>query len=75
MPLLQKLLIRILQLKFVEISDLLPETWISSIEDMATPYSCGTTNAKKKVVTNIFTWLQGYASLVSTLHKISHHDH
>ena len=68
MPLPQKLLSKILQLEFVEIHDLLPETWLSSMEDTATSHCCGATNAKKKKpITNIFTWLQGYASLVSAL--------
>lgn len=38
MPLTQKLLSKILNLEFMEIHDLLPETWLSLTEDKSTRY-------------------------------------
>ena len=68
MRLPQKLLTEVLKLEFVEIHELLPDTWLSSIEDEPTNCCLGATKEKKrKPVTNIFTWLQGFASLVSAL--------
>ena len=68
MPLPQKLLAKILKLEFVEIHELLPETWLSSIDEEPSKCCSGSTKEKKrKPVTNIFTWLQGFASLVSAL--------
>lgn len=66
-PFPQKLLTRIFQLEFMEINDLLPEAWFSSVKDEATPQCYGTKSAKKKPVPNILSWLQGYASLMSAL--------
>lgn len=48
MPLPQKLLSKIIQLEFVEIHDLLPETWLSPMEDTATLHYCSATNAQKE---------------------------
>ena len=68
MPLPQKLLTRITALEFVEIQELLPEAWLLAGE-MEHSGCCSSTGAKKRrpPVTNIFTWLQGFASLVSAL--------
>ena len=70
MPLPQRLLSKILNLEFVEMQDLLPEAWLTSIEDDAAK-CCSTSDAegrkRRPPVTNIFTWLQGFASMVSAL--------
>ena len=69
MPLPQKLLTKILDLEFVDIQDLLPEAWLYSLEEETTG-CCSSSSATRKrrpPVTNIFTWLQGFASLVSAL--------
>ena len=50
--------------------DLLPEAWLSLADnDIAKCCSTSVTGGRKRhpPVTNIFTWLQGFASLVSTL--------
>ena len=69
MPLPNKLLSKITALEFVEIHELLPETWLSASLDVEQPSTCcsSTASKKRKPVTNIFTWLQGFASLVSAL--------
>ena len=48
MPLPQKLLAKILKLEFVEIHELLPETWLSSIEEEPTKCCSGSTKEKKE---------------------------
>ena len=68
MPLPQKLLTKITALEFVEIHELLPEAWLQTGE-MENSGCCSSAGAKKRrpPVTNIFTWLQGFASMVSAL--------
>ena len=66
-PLPQKLIKR---LEFVEMRELLPEEWLGSLEEghNAEQHCCNSANRRRKPpVTNIFTWLQGYASLVGAL--------
>ena len=69
-PLPQRLLTKILNLEFVEMQDLLPEAWLTLTDDDAAKY-CSTSAAggrkRRPPVTNIFTWLQGFASMVSAL--------
>ena len=70
LPLPQKLMKRILALEFVEMRELLPEEWLGAWEEghNAEQHCCNSANRRRKPpVTNIFTWLQGYASLVGTL--------
>lgn len=68
MPLPQKLLTKITALEFVEIHELLPEACYKpgrwSILGAALPQE---PRKRRPPVTNIFTWLQGFASLVSAL--------
>ena len=70
MPLPQRLLTKILNLEFVEMQDLLPEAWLTLTDDDAAK-CCSTSAAggrkRRPPVTNIFTWLQGFASMVSAL--------
>ena len=79
---------RIIALEFVEMRELLPEEWLHSITEESDTHSCCNSAAKKKKapVINIFTWLQGYASLVgalstaypfkgATIHGLSVHDY
>ena len=68
MPLPQKLLTKITALEFIEIHELLPEAWLLTGE-MEHSGCCSSAGAKKRrpPVTNIFTWLQRFASLVSSL--------
>ena len=72
MPLPQRLLNKIINLEFVEIQELLPEAWLSDGDSDSHFKCCGgasASGAKKRhpPVTNIFTWLQGFTSLVSAL--------
>ena len=59
----------IIVLEFVEMRELLPEEWLHSVTEETDAHSCCNSTAKKKKapVTNIFTWLQVYASLVGVL--------
>ena len=70
MPLPQRLLTKILNLEFVEMQDLLPEAWLALTDDDSVK-CCATSAAggrkRRPPVTNIFTWLQGFASLASAL--------
>ena len=70
MPLPQRLLTKILNLEFIEMQDLLPEAWLALTDD-ETVKCCSTSAAggrkRRPPVTNIFTWLQGFASLTSAL--------
>jgi hypothetical protein len=69
MPLPQQLQTKILNLEFIEMQDLLPEAWLALTEDEGTKccHGSGTGQKRHPPVTNIFTWLQGFASLVSAL--------
>ena len=69
LPLPQKLMRRIIALEFVEMRELLPEEWLHSVTEESDNHSCCNSAVKKKKapVTNIFTWFQGYASLVGAL--------
>ena len=61
---------KILALEFVEMRELLPEEWLPSVEqgDQDNHSCCNSAIKKRKPpVTNIFTWLQGYAALVGAL--------
>ena len=71
LPLPQKLMKRIRALKFIEMRELLPKEWLGSLEEghNAEQHCCNSANRRRKPpVTNIFMWLQGYASLVATAH-------
>ena len=72
LPLPQRIMKKILALEFVEMRELLPEDWLGSVEEggeHSELHSCcnSTSRKRKPPVTNIFTWLQGYASLVGAL--------
>lgn len=71
LPLPQKLMKKIRALEFIEMRELLPEEWLGSLEDgdNAEHHSCCNSASRKRKppVTNIFSWMQGYASLVGAL--------
>ena len=70
LPLPQRLMKKILALEFIEMRELLPEEWLSSAEvrEQESHSCCNSAAQKLKApITNIFTWLQGYASLVVAL--------
>ena len=71
LPLPQKLMRKILALEFIEMRELLLEEWLTLIEEGENSEQhscCNSVSKKRKVpVTNIFTWLQGYALLVGAL--------
>ena len=75
LPLPQRIMKKILALEFVEMRELLPEEWLGSVEEgeHSEQHSCcnSTSRKRKAPVTNIFTWLQGYASLVGALSTAS----
>jgi hypothetical protein len=58
-------------LEFIEMQELLPEEWLGSLEDgdSTEQHSCCNSASRKRKppVTNIFSWMQGYASLVGAL--------
>ena len=71
LPLPQKLMKKIRALEFIEMRELLPEEWLGSLEegDSADQHNCCNSASRKRKppVTNIFSWMQGYASLVGAL--------
>ena len=71
LPLPQKLMKKIRALEFIEMRELLPEEWLGSLEegDSADQHNCCNSASRKRKppITNIFSWMQGYASLVGAL--------
>ena len=74
LPLPHKLMKRIRALEYVEMRELLPEEWLEPLEEghSAEQHNCcnSANRRRKPPVTNIFTWLQGCASLVGALATI-----
>lgn len=54
--------------------ELLLEEWLSSVEEGELHMCCNSASKKQKdPIINIFTWLQGYASLVRDMHVSTAH--
>ena len=69
LPLPQRLVDRITRLEYVEMSELLPETWL--LDDTLDSKCCHATPKRRKApVTDILTWVQCFASLASVLSRM-----
>jgi hypothetical protein len=67
LPVPDKLVKKILKLEFVEMQELLPESWLREEEE--TKSLVGFHRRKRSTTTNIFQWLQCYSAMVGVLSR------
>ena len=71
LPIPERLEKKIVALEFVEMRDLMPETWLREEEESASN-TLSLPRRRTAPVTNILQWLQCYAGMVGVLSQSSH---